>query len=297
MAHPRGYHSSAILLTDGSVLMGGDPLDAMGHTPHDRFFPGYCFLPRPTIAGAPATVGYGAPFTVNTPDAPTIGEVVLMRPGAVTHGFNQSQRLVGCTFTSAASSLSDLAATGPPGLAGRAERTLGPPTLGVIKSVAWMGLGPAFLPLQALSLRSTGLAGLFLVSCPQFGGCSRPMQPPKVVGQAHQLPLQRHFHQTPQEELPESNHRLDNPEDRFNGFLSEFVERFALSRFHPSFHDLTHAGSFCQRFRFGFLFQIGHCPVVAGLFYRRIHHRSGGIPGFGLFDLLDGLFAKKAAIG
>jgi hypothetical protein len=50
MAHPRGYHSSAILLTDGSVLMGGDPLDAMGHTPHDRFFPGYYFLPRPTIA-------------------------------------------------------------------------------------------------------------------------------------------------------------------------------------------------------------------------------------------------------
>ena len=98
MAHPRGYHSSAILLTDGSVLMGGDPQDAMGPTPHDRFFPGYYFLPRPTIAGAPANVGYGAPFTINTPDAPSIAEVVLMRPGAVTHGFNQTQRYVGCTF-------------------------------------------------------------------------------------------------------------------------------------------------------------------------------------------------------
>src|SRR5262249_45983000 len=92
MAHPRGYHSSAILLTDGSVLMGGDPPDAMGApTPHDRFFPSYYYLPRPTIAGAPATVAYGATFAVNTPDAPSISEVVLMRPGAVTHGFNQTQ--------------------------------------------------------------------------------------------------------------------------------------------------------------------------------------------------------------
>ena len=28
-----------------------------------------------------------------------IGEVVLLRPGAVTHGWNQSQRFVGCAFT------------------------------------------------------------------------------------------------------------------------------------------------------------------------------------------------------
>jgi plastocyanin len=113
MAHPRGYHSSAILLTDGSVLMGGDPQDAMGPTPHDRFFPGYYFLPRPTITGAPVpvTVGYGAPFIVNTLDAPSIAEVVLMRPGAVTHGFNQTQRYIGCTFVVGAGALT---VTSPP---------------------------------------------------------------------------------------------------------------------------------------------------------------------------------------
>ncbi|MEP6879784.1 MAG: galactose oxidase early set domain-containing protein, partial [Nitrosospira sp.] len=112
MAHPRGYHSSAILLTDGSVLMGGDPQDAMGPTPHDRFFPGYYFLPRPTIANVtPASGGFGAAFTVNTPDAPSIAEVVLMRPGAVTHGFNQTQRYVGCAFTVGAGALT---VTAPP---------------------------------------------------------------------------------------------------------------------------------------------------------------------------------------
>jgi len=113
MTYARGYHSSAILLTDGSVLMGGDPPDAMGTpTPHERFFPGYYYLPRPAIASVSATtVGYGAAFTVNTPDAPTIGEVVLMRPGAVTHGFNQPQRYVGCNFTVAAGALT---VTSPP---------------------------------------------------------------------------------------------------------------------------------------------------------------------------------------
>jgi len=112
MSYARGYHSSAILLTDGSVLMGGDPPDAMQQpTPHERFFPGYCFVPRPTIAGAPASVGYGATFTINTPDAPSIADVVLVRPGAVTHGFNQTQRLVGCTFVGGANSLS---VTAPP---------------------------------------------------------------------------------------------------------------------------------------------------------------------------------------
>src|SRR5262249_42488544 len=113
MLHPRGYHSSAILLADGSVVHGGDPQDGMGPTPHDRFLPGYYLLPRPTTAGVtPAgTIGYGAAFTINTPDAASIAEVVLMRPGAVTHGFNQTQRYVGCTFVVGAGTL---AVTSPP---------------------------------------------------------------------------------------------------------------------------------------------------------------------------------------
>jgi Galactose oxidase-like, Early set domain/Multicopper oxidase len=99
MKYPRGYHSSAILLPDGSIVMGGDPNGAT--TPHERYRPSYFFKPRPQITSAPGAISYGASFSVQTPTPDGIGEVVLMRPGAVTHGFNQNQRLVGCTITGA----------------------------------------------------------------------------------------------------------------------------------------------------------------------------------------------------
>jgi FtsP/CotA-like multicopper oxidase with cupredoxin domain len=95
----RGYHSSALLLADGSVLAGGDPSVGGKPTAHERYFPGYYFAPRPTITSAPSSIGYAAGFTINTPNAPSIAEVVLIRPGAVTHGWNQSQRFVGCAIT------------------------------------------------------------------------------------------------------------------------------------------------------------------------------------------------------
>jgi plastocyanin len=99
MTYVRGYHSSSLLLPDGSVLVGGDPQGAGGPTPHERFFPGYCFQTRPTVVGAPATVNYGATFSIQSPDAPQVADVVLVRPGATTHGFNMSQRFVGCAIT------------------------------------------------------------------------------------------------------------------------------------------------------------------------------------------------------
>jgi hypothetical protein len=97
MLHIRGYHSSAILLPDGSVLMGGDPNG--GNTPNERYQPSYFFKTRPTITGVPANLAYGTSFSVLTPNPGTIVEVVLIRPGAVTHGFNQDQRYVGCAIT------------------------------------------------------------------------------------------------------------------------------------------------------------------------------------------------------
>jgi plastocyanin len=117
MKYARGYHSSAILLPDGSVVMGGDPNG--GSTPNERYLPSYFFQPRPTITGAPASVASGAAFSVDTPVPGAIGEVVLMSPGAVTHGFNQNQRHVGCLISG--TSATSVQAVAP------ADGTIAPP--------------------------------------------------------------------------------------------------------------------------------------------------------------------------
>ena len=92
MKYARSYHSSFILLADGSILGGGDPQAGGAPTPHERFFPGYFDMPRPVVSAAPATINYGGNFAINTPNAADITEVVLLRSGTVTHGFNMSQR-------------------------------------------------------------------------------------------------------------------------------------------------------------------------------------------------------------
>jgi hypothetical protein len=97
MKYRRAYHSAAILLPDGSVIMGGDPNG--GSTPNERYRPSYFFKPRPVITSSPATIAHGTAFSVNTATPGAISEVVLMRAGAVTHGFNQNQRYVGCAIT------------------------------------------------------------------------------------------------------------------------------------------------------------------------------------------------------
>jgi hypothetical protein len=101
MSIPRGYHSAAILLADGSVLMGGDKPGAWKSgetTPHERYFPSYYFLSRPVITAAPAATTYGANFDIQTPNPAGIAEVVLLRPGAVTHGWNMTQRFIECAI-------------------------------------------------------------------------------------------------------------------------------------------------------------------------------------------------------
>lgn len=96
LAYPRLYHSSMILLPDGSVFIGGDD---DGPDPCERYFPSYFNQPRPQITNAPANVAYGAAFAIDTPTAGSIPEVILMRPGAVTHGFDMSQRAIELVIT------------------------------------------------------------------------------------------------------------------------------------------------------------------------------------------------------
>ena len=107
-AIPRLYHSTALLLPDGRVLTAGSGDDgpAVNQLQAEIFSPPYLFKgARPTITGAPDLIQYGAPFTVQTADAATIGSVALIRPGAVTHAFDEDQRFLNLSFTAASGSL------------------------------------------------------------------------------------------------------------------------------------------------------------------------------------------------
>jgi hypothetical protein len=105
---PRLYHSTALLLPDGRVFTAGSGNDgpAIDQTQAEIFSPPYLFKgARPTIGGAPDLIQYGAAFSVSTPDAASIASVSLIRPGAVTHAFDEDQRALSLTFTASAGSL------------------------------------------------------------------------------------------------------------------------------------------------------------------------------------------------
>jgi len=95
----RGYHSTAILLPDGSVLVAGGEHDHNQAGPFvqnydaEIYEPAYLHNgPRPTITGAPDAVSYGETFFVETPDAANIARALMVVPGAATHSQNWSQR-------------------------------------------------------------------------------------------------------------------------------------------------------------------------------------------------------------
>ena len=102
----REYHSTALLLPDGRVLMGGGgalPGRATDQTNAEIYSPPYLFKgPRPTITSAPATANYGLSFDVTTPNAAQIAHVSLIRSPSVTHAFDQNQRFQFLNFTAGA---------------------------------------------------------------------------------------------------------------------------------------------------------------------------------------------------
>ena len=112
----RLYHSAALLLPDARVLvLSGGRFDD-NFVPTDQynaefFSPPYLFKgPRPIITSAPANIGFGQAFTVQTPDASRIASVALLRFASVTHSINMGQRYVPLSFTASGNSLT---VTGP----------------------------------------------------------------------------------------------------------------------------------------------------------------------------------------
>ncbi|KAI0043163.1 copper radical oxidase [Auriscalpium vulgare] len=111
---PRMYHSSAILLPDGSVFVAGSnpnyDYNVADNIPYkteyrvEKFFPSYFNQWRPEPQGLPANLGYGGnSFDVGLPAlGDMVGDVhniktakaVVMRTGFSTHGQNMGQRMV-----------------------------------------------------------------------------------------------------------------------------------------------------------------------------------------------------------
>lgn len=97
----RLYHSNALLLPDGSVLVAGsNPMEKVTELRIEIYYPPYMFKgPRPQIEDAPAKVSYGEEFEIKASDADSIGEVALIRQSVTTHCVNTDQRYVGLVIT------------------------------------------------------------------------------------------------------------------------------------------------------------------------------------------------------
>ncbi|MEP6687952.1 MAG: galactose oxidase-like domain-containing protein, partial [Gemmatimonadales bacterium] len=123
MTHHRLYHSTALLLPDARVLSVGSGQPAASGLTNDFtaeiFSPPYLFkadgtpAARPTMSNVPTAVTYGQTFTVKTASAASIAKVTFIRLSAVTHSFNQNQRMNTLSFVAGSGVLNVTAPANP----------------------------------------------------------------------------------------------------------------------------------------------------------------------------------------
>ncbi|MED7953394.1 galactose oxidase early set domain-containing protein [Streptomyces sp. BE303] len=128
---PRGYHSNAVVLPDGRIMVTGDELQQLANDPDitdnmngsiEIYEPAYLHQGnRPSIDRAPTTaVGYDKNFLVTTTTPGLVSKAVLLSPTTATHSVNTSQRHLELRVTSRAGNRLELQAppdakAAPPG--------------------------------------------------------------------------------------------------------------------------------------------------------------------------------------
>lgn len=104
IAVPHHDHSTTALLPDGRVaIMGGNATDLAGDVEHvddgipvvQIYDPPYLYRGvKPNIKQAPAEIHYGETFEIEVDNSYNVDQVVLIRPGPVTHNWDWGNRRV-----------------------------------------------------------------------------------------------------------------------------------------------------------------------------------------------------------